>query len=381
MRVLIVASRYHPHRGGVETVVRHLAAEFHRLQHDVEIVCPRYPRSLPAREVIDGIAVTRLPFVLPRRRYLTNGRPWLWGIGWLAAPYALLALLRAMRRFRPDVMNLHYVGSPAPFVVRACCALQCPLVVSLHGGDVDAAQHRHPEAAHALRSALASASQVTCCSQALLSQALAIVPEASDRSRVIHNGVDVARFAEAQAWRNGKPYVAAVGQLVDHKGFDLLIRAFAQAVPQDDTVDLLIGGDGPARGELRDLIASLGAEGRVHMLGALEPDGVAALMLGSVLVAVPSRREAFGVVALEAMAAGKPILATPVGGLPEFVPADGNALVQPVLDKWVAALRLNLAHHGGAKTHLTANVEASRGFGWPDVAGRYAAAYREALHG
>jgi len=67
----------------------------------------------------------------------------------------------------------------------------------------------------------------------------------------------------------------------------------------------------------------------VQLPGKVDEATVAALMAGCLFIAMPSRRESFGMVALEGMAAGKPVLATPTGGLPEFLPAPPNRLVVP----------------------------------------------------
>jgi glycosyltransferase involved in cell wall biosynthesis len=155
---------------------------------------------------------------------------------------------------------------------------------------------------------------------------------------VIHNSVDCGVFAAARPYPHERAYVAAVGQLVAHKGFDLLIEAFAKVDARFPDVDLLIAGDGDYDEELTRLIQAHGLKDRVHLLGRVDKETVASLFVGSLFVAVPSRREPFGIVALEGMAAARRVLATPVGGIPEFLPTDVNRMVEPDLDRWVGAL-------------------------------------------
>jgi len=79
-------------------------------------------------------------------------------------------------------------------------------------------------------------------------------------------------------------------------------------------------------------VRELGLADRVHFFGQATPDEVVRLLNGSLFMVVPSRQEAFGVAALEAMAAGKAVLATRVGGLPEFVVGSANKLVEPSIE-------------------------------------------------
>ncbi len=75
MRILMVSARYLPHRGGSESVVQHLAREFVRRGHRVQIITNRYPRSLPPVETIGGVKVKRLQFLLPEMAYLKKLAP------------------------------------------------------------------------------------------------------------------------------------------------------------------------------------------------------------------------------------------------------------------------------------------------------------------
>ena len=75
MRILLIASRYFPHRGGLESVVYHLSYELQHQGHIVRIITNRYPRTLPAHEVIDGISVKRLHFLQPPLEFHSASSP------------------------------------------------------------------------------------------------------------------------------------------------------------------------------------------------------------------------------------------------------------------------------------------------------------------
>jgi glycosyltransferase involved in cell wall biosynthesis len=377
MRILLVAARYYPHHGGIETVVHHLAEEFQRLGHHVLIVTNRYPRTLSVHEVIDGVPVLRMQFLYPQMRFLKEKRLDLLAAGFWFGLFTTWRLRRAMREFKPDVVNLHYLGAPAFFLSILKAFTRFPLVVSLHGGDVDGEPHLNNQRMRLFQRATRQADIVTACSQDLGMQAIALSP-ALEKLRVIHNGVDVELFAKARSYGHPKPYVAAVGQLVEHKGFDLLINAFADVAATRPDVDLLIAGEGDSRKKLTALIKERDVVGRVHLLGRVNEDKVASLMAGSVFVAVPSRREPFGIVALEGMAAGKTVLASAVGGITEFLPNGINRHIAPERKAWVDALDDLLSKHSSGQLDGESNRAVARKFQWESVAERYLEAYADA---
>lgn len=381
MRILLVSARYLPHRGGLETVVFHLAREYQRLGHAVRIVTNRYPRTLPAREVIDGVPVTRLHFLLPSASYLRHRRADLWLAGVWFRFASVRALRRIIRDFHPDIINNHYLNEVAEFTARALAGVvhPTPWVISLHGGDVDGEPHGSPARRQRFSHLTGQTDAVTACSGFLSAQAAELEPSLSGQIIVIHNGVDVRRFAAAAPLTSGVPYIFAVGQLQSHKGFDLLVNAFARVAAAHPQAQLWLAGDGPQRTELQGLVQSLGLCAQVRLLGKVDESEVASLMAGSLFVAMPSRREPFGIVALEALAAGKPLLASPVGGLPEFVPVPPNRLVVPQLEAWVAALDEWLALALQGQLAAPCNELAAQGYDWSVVAGRYLQVYAQAI--
>ncbi len=372
MRILVVASRYLPHRGGLETVVRELSRQWQQKGHDVTIVTSRYPRTLPGREIIDDILVRRLHFIYPQLRHLKSRRVDLWLAGWVLFPFTLLQLLVMFLCKEPDVVNLHYLGSPGLFLWILHHVLRFPLIVSLHGGDVDGEPYRSRFNRWLFSAVLRRASAVTACSQNLLNQVLDLEPDIQSKAHVIHNGVDIDRFSNAAPYKHPKPYILGVGQLVPHKGFDLLIRAFVKATTDYSNVDLIIAGEGPQRPVLENQIASRGLNNRIHLLGAVGHTKIASLMCSSLCIVIPSRREPFGIVAVEAMASGRKIVASKVGGLTEalkeaeviWVPPD-NVLV---LTEVLTDLCQNYAPKNQLSQH---NREIAECYAWSIVADHY----------
>jgi glycosyltransferase involved in cell wall biosynthesis len=332
---------------------------------------------LPALEVIDGIPVQRMQFLYPQMRFFKEGRVDLLSAGFWFSLFTSWRLRRTIREFKPDVVNLHYLGAPGWFLSILKPFMDFTWVVSLHGGDVDGEPRLNKQRRRLFKRATRKADIVTACSHDLLMQAVALSP-ALKKLRVIHNGVDVELFSKARPYDHSKPYVAAVGQLVEHKGFDLLINSFADVTATHPDVDLLIAGEGDSRQKLTALIKERNVVEQVHLLGSVDEDKVASLMAGSVFVAVPSRREPFGIVALEAMATGKTVLANAVGGIPEFVPSGINRHLEPERKAWVEALEDFLSKHKSGELDGESNIAVARKFQWKTVAAHYLETYADA---
>jgi glycogen(starch) synthase len=371
LRILLITSRYLPHHGGLETVVHELASHMQSIGHDVQIVTQRSPHTLPPRETLDQIRVTRLMFLYPEWRALKTGQLALWLAGFLYLPLTFIQLYNYVRRFKPDVINFHYVGNPALFVWLVKHLYHVPLIVSLHGADVDAIPFESRFKYWLFKAVMKQATQITACSRVLLNQALKLSPGSASKARVIHNGVDAGLFAAISPYSHPRPYVFAVGQLGRHKGFDILIDAFTKVSSAYSDIDLLIAGEGSEKKALQTQIQSAGLTGRAVLLGGVSHDQVAALMCGSLLIAVPSRREPFGIVGLEAMASGRPMVVRRVDGLVEAL--DGAILTwvdDERSESLADALRQTLA--SATRDHrVEANQQKAQNRSWATVAEQY----------
>jgi len=320
MRILFFPASYAPLVGGLQTVVQTLARHFKQQQHEVRIVTNRYPRSLQATEEIDGVLVDRILMLRPQLDQLRRNRHDLFLASLYYGPSSYRRLKKIFAEFRPDVINVHFPDHQIPFILRLRRDFKFKLVVSLHGHDIERffdrknVDRRH--SVDALRMILVEADAVTAVSHHLLKCACQIEPAVANKSQVIYNGIEFARYRSAQPYHHERPYILGLGRLTERKGFDLLIGAFA-AAGAGQNFDLIIAGDGEQRGELERQALELGVKNEVRFFGQVSSNDVPSLLKGSTIVSVPSRKEAFGIVALEAVAAGKPLLATATGGLKE----------------------------------------------------------------
>lgn len=263
--------------------------------------------------------------------------------GYLQSPlyflFAERALARLVRREEIDFVHAHWI-LPNGFVAsRAAQRAGVPYAVTLHGSDVFMAE-RNPLFGAMARRALAGAAHVTSCSAELRDRLLAVGGgEHADKVRVVANGTDLVRDpaiegTAAMAVRSryglaaGERLVVAVGRLVDKKGFRYLIDAAPAILAGCPQARIVLGGDGDLRGELEERARRLGIAGEVTFTGGLAHDEALALIAAGELLVMPSIRDSRGnvdglpIVVLEAMAAGRPVVATAVSGIPLAV-ADG----------------------------------------------------------
>jgi glycosyltransferase involved in cell wall biosynthesis len=373
-RVALVSSSYAPHVGGVEEHVRQVARELHEAGSAVEVWTVDRGTGSAVREV-DGISVRYLPTPLP------SGS--LGGVGRFLRrfPSAWRSWVGAHRAFRPDVIHVHCFGPNGVYALAVHRRFRTPLVVTSHGetvADDNAVFERSALLRTGLRRSLAVARHVTAPSQFVLDELRANFGLAG--GDVVPNGVDLSIPGDPARTAFSGRYLLAVGRLGRVKGFDLLVDAFAGS-DLDPDVRLVIVGDGPERERLEALVAERDAGHRIVLAGRLDPAAVADAMAGAVAVVVPSRLEAFGIVALEAWRSGAPLVMTDRGGAPGFVRDGVDGILVDPLDP--AALRSEMARavaDDALRSRLVAaGREHVREFTWRRVAEAYEAVYAAAV--
>jgi colanic acid/amylovoran biosynthesis glycosyltransferase len=147
------------------------------------------------------------------------------------------------------------------------------------------------------------------------------------RIHVVHCGIEPWRFAEPAPMPTGGPHLVAIGRLAEQKGFSLLVEAMGLVAPTLPGLHLTLVGDGPLRETLVAQTAALGLQNHVTFAGWQDEAGVRAALAAATALILPSFAEGLPVVVMEAMAAGRPIIATSIAGVPELVTPDVGWLV------------------------------------------------------
>jgi len=193
---------------------------------------------------------------------------------------------------------------------------------------------------------------------------------------VIPNGVDLAQFSPAIGPPNPRQ-ILFVGRLVPQKGVDVLLRAFGAVLHRHPEATLVIAGAGQQRLYLERLARFLGVRQHVQFLGWQSRDQLAALYRASAVTAVPSLYEPFGLVALEAMASGRPVVASRVGGLAEVVDDEVSGFTVEPGDHLDLATRLGALQADPELDRVTGHAARCRAeqFDWEVVASQTAQLY------
>jgi glycosyltransferase involved in cell wall biosynthesis len=236
---------------------------------------------------------------------------------------------RTLRASTPDVVYAHFL---VPSGLIAALGARAPLVVTAHGRDVRNIGAL-PGIAAATSLVVRRAATVVCVSDYLRRELETKLPEARGKTEVVSSGVDLDMFAveppPAQLDDVRAPRFLCVGALEERKNVVRLAEAFA-ALGEGT---LTYAGDGPLRERL---------EGRpnVRLLGRVPHAEIPRLLAESHVLAQPSLIEPLGQALLEAMAAGRSVVATRIGGPPEFVPPEAGVLVDPLdVEELTRALR------------------------------------------
>lgn len=363
-RIWLAPSAFFPAKGGVEELTLQLARDYQRRGHDVQVLVHRHPDDLPEHDEVEGVPVTRIAFELPGRHPERIA----------AYPITLGRQLAALRKLGepPDVVHVQCASNQVAALTAYTTLHRVPLVITTQGEvTMDAAQiYQHSRQMRAvLRAGSRWAAELTACSRRAGDDA-AVVARRFAGCEVVANGVDPDQWTVTDL--PAAPTYAAWGRHVPQKGLDLLIAAFAHVRRSIPDAVLRIGGDGPESARLRE-IAGPGVE----FTGALDRAGVQRLLRGCRVAVVPSRLEPFGIVALEAMAAGRSVVWSTNGGLADATGGIGWG-VDPTDADALAAAMVDAHHRPVPPAEVRAHAES---MSWAHIAQRYLAIYDRAVRG
>jgi glycosyltransferase involved in cell wall biosynthesis len=322
MRVLLWSSTFWPHIGGVEVLGANLVRALVDRGHDVTVLARRDTDDLPATSHLAGAEVIRLRF----RQAIEANDP--------GAVLDLRSEVKALKReVRPDVVHLYHLG---PDLLFHRLTRGEPTLVTLHQaftGELLADDV-------ALGPTLREADAIAACSQSVLHDLLGRIPEVAARTQLVRNALPPSP-AHSDPVAEGPPVVLFVGRVVPQKGFDLGLAAFAELHRRHPEARLVVGGDGVSHAALAEQVQARGLADAVDLVGWVDRAGIRRLMAAATMVVMPSRFEPFGLVALEAGQARRPVVAFAVDGLVEAVDDGRTGLLVPPGD--VAALAAAMA--------------------------------------
>ena len=365
MKLLVIAAQYPLHEyesGGV--FVREQVKVLAR-RHAVTVLAPRLltPRAwlrpsasapgAPCRD--EGVAT--IPVRIPN---LTNRWPWLTFRCWRRAMIRA-GLRHCAQNGAPDIVHAHFSRPAGMTALAIARRIGATAVLTEHSGpfstQIDGPFHRRET-----REVMCEMDAIAAVSPSLRAAIRKEFP--GTPVEVLGNVVDESRFIPALRPSGEPPSFLFVGGLVPEKGVSDLIEASALLKTISNREwRVKIAGAGPLRTGLEAQVRAAGLQDRVDFLGPLCREEVADHMRRATAFVLPSRGESFGVVVIEAMACGVPVIATRCGGPEWIVEADSGFLVPVGSPREIAQAmsRLLLGNHGFAADKIRSNVVARFG--------------------
>ena len=320
MRVLLFTSTTRRKRGGVQVIYDQLVTGLRSHGHSVY---PAWGEPDPAGAPTWGVFRLQLPRFGGSLRSMPA---YLKALARFLRGHLRLAI--ALAGARPTIVNVHFARSELVGFTALRWLFGYRLVVSVHGTDLI---RPTPRDERVLARLLPRADAITAVSPELATLATSVPGVDGAKVHMITNGIDLAFWSQPLAVDRSAATILNVGRLnPGHKGQDVLLHAHRHVLRSVPSARLVLIGGGPAA-PLQELADQLEIAHAVHIVGQLEPEAVREEMAKATVFALPSTREGLPLVLLEAMAAGLPPVATPVGSVPDVV-TDGSGVLVPVGD-------------------------------------------------
>ncbi|MBI3595922.1 MAG: glycosyltransferase [Nitrospirae bacterium] len=381
MRLLLLNYEFPPMGGGASNATFNIALELVKLGHSVDVLTSRFGDQ-PSEEIIQGIKVYRV----------TSWRHSIHNCGLRGAIsyvfFAFFSLRGLLKKNRYDLLH-YFFGLPTGLLSLYSHGIKNqPYILSLRGSDVPGYDTTSLKLRilHWLLKPITvriwkKAERLVTVSHGLREMALQTLP--GQPIRVIYNGIDTDLFKPAPHLNdtsNGHMRLLCVSRLIDRKGLDYLFQAVAEI--NDPRIRLDIVGTGGSEQRLKAKIRELGLETQVRFCGYKTALEVAEHYHQADIFILPSLSESQGMVLLEAMSCGLPIIASHVGGIPEVV-ADGEngILIPPAKVNAIIEAIHRLTNDSLLRSRISQNnpTKIKEQFTWIKIALNYQAIYNEAL--
>ncbi|GAA3551535.1 glycosyltransferase family 4 protein [Nonomuraea rosea] len=362
MRIFHVSDCYLPRLGGIEVQVADLVRTQREAGHEVSVATATRGEPLPGVHRI----VARMPFDLP------------------VHPFGVGHLTRRITSMRPDVVHVH-TGAVSPFAwmgVRAAARAGFPCVVTVHSmwDPVTRGLYRLLRLAYGWQDWKLVATTVSNAAAAPIRAVAG--PEVP--VRVVSNGLDLSGWAPPPGppARHEEVHVVSVGRLAPRKQPVRLLKLLQAArahVPARIPIRATIVGDGPARGQMERFLDKHGMAGWVSLPGRYSREQIAKVLESADVFVAPAPRESFGIAALEARAAGLPVVARAQSGVADFVAHGTEGLLGRTLGDLARAVA-RLCADAGLRESIAAHNRATppAAGSWPTVLDGFDRAYEQA---
>lgn len=387
MKIALLVPWFLPNRGGAEIGAWELTRRLVKKGHQVSVVTPRYRFDWPSREEVDGVKIFR---------YISKFPPMFRRLGEVAhCLQAFPGVFHLLNKIQPDVVHLQYLFFTG---YAGMCWAKCkkkPVVLTLVGNDVYDPYYIPCEFLHGLNKwVIHNVDEVACASRFVRDVVKGKFKYTKREISVLPYGVDLETFkpiarTDVAALRrklglpSDKSLILTVQRLHERKGVHIYLQAAEQVLKKNPNAFFVVVGDGPERARLESLACSLNIADHVLFTGRQKDELLPAYYQVCDLFAFHTFHEGFGIVLLEAMASGLPILTTRAGGTVDIVePGKHGSIVEPNNPGELAKSILEFLDDPttGYRVAQGNRQWAEREYSWNIHADRYEALYQKVLN-
>lgn len=315
-KVLFITSLYIPHVGGVETMVRELSKHYINIGLQVSVLTKKWPMDLLEYECVDGVEINRVISAKSENDFLEI-------IDWLKIND---------EKIKADIIHVIGIRRPLPLIgLLLARKWKVPIINTIAGGDIPDIYDPNPgiiwnQGIEFIPEVLKQSDCVNAVSSYLANDLKNIIPELKDVS-TLYAGIDFDEIGKVNEEKIKDKYIFSLRRLDPSKGIDLLIKSFDIIKKEFPDINLIIAGEGSEKENLLNLTKELSLESSVSFIGTVDLHKGISLLKGAVLTVVPSLSEGGGLVNVEAQAAGCPVVASDVGGIPEYLKDNYSGLL------------------------------------------------------
>ncbi|MFH1049243.1 MAG: glycosyltransferase family 4 protein [Patescibacteria group bacterium] len=316
MKVLFISSLYYPHVGGIETMITELADNYRKKGIESVVLTKKWPLNLPDAEEYKWVKIYRV--ISARTKDQFEGI-----IDWIKANNS---------NIKSDIIHVIGIRRPLPLIGLFLSKLwKVPIICTIGGGDIPDKIDSYPtkvweDGIGIIPHVLEQSDIVNCVSQALVSDLEIVMPSLSGVD-ALYAGTDLSIIYSVRTEKIKNQYIFSLRRLDPSKGINILIKAFNLIKNTFPKLHLVIAGEGTEEKKLKKLVSDYLLNDRVIFLGTISFKRGISLLKGAELTVVPSLSEGGGLVNLEAQAAGCPIIASRVGGIPEYLKEGKSGLL------------------------------------------------------
>lgn len=370
MKILFVASLYHPHIGGIETVIRELSRVYMKNGHSVCVLTKKYPAELDEYSVVDNVDIYRIKSAKTQDDFMGVTKK----------------IVEIEEKIKADCVHVVGLRRPMPlFALLLARKWGVPIVVSAGGGELPEPSDKSAELIWQESKDIAVNVSMQADRNVTFSEDLKkIINNNIDPNLpvdVIYGGVDVDAISSINSIAYDRQFIFSCRRLVWSKGVDITINSFAHLCEEFPDVDLIIAGDGDEYENLLKLVKKYGIEDRVKFIGSIGWEESISWLKSALFTVVPSRSEGGGLINLESQASGCPVIGSRAAGISEYTSENKTSLLFDVEDENECTAHMRkLLSDDILRRYLSENALIYvQKFSWNSIANQYTNMYNDVI--